>query len=143
MTPVIVPNFNSKRQESTSGVYMSSEDLIRAATSTLDWCKEMKAKKRQKMIDAEKQSIIKKREKSAGRFWNRWLGRSDVGKPLPSDKEIWEKLDTDSGGDSISFGAGFWIDIRYSRIEETANRLLRSAQYGKEVFVSSSDLEYL
>lgn len=143
MTPVIVPNFNSKPKASSSGVFMSAVEVVRLADSALDWCKMMKAKRRQELIDAEKQSIIKKRERSANYFWNRWLGRSDVGKPLPTDKEIWAELDRGSGGDHISFGAGFWINLQYSKIEDVAERLIRTAAHGKEVFVSSSDLEYL
>lgn len=107
MTPVIFPNFNSKPKASSSGVYMSAVEVVRLADNALDWCKKMKAKRRQELIDAEKRSIIKKREKSANRFWNRWLGRSDVGKPLPTDKEIWAELDRSGGGDHIRFGAGF------------------------------------
>ena len=135
MTPVIFPNFNSKPKASSSGVYMSAVEVVRLADNARDWCNKMKAKRRQELIDAEKRSIIKKREKSANRFWNRWLGRSDVGKPLPTDKEIWAELDRSGGGDHIRFGAGFWIDLQYSKIEDVAERLLRTAAHGKEVFV--------
>lgn len=125
---------------SFSFIKMSSTELTRQVQNKFVWIKEQKSLKLKTLIVQKKTEIIISRQKVADRFWNKLLGRSEVGNPLPSDEEIINLIESK---EHPMFGETQYIKHMYYKTEEKLNQLYAAAQSATEIFVSIDDLKYL
>lgn len=137
---VVVPQVQQEKHKDGSFVKVSSKDITKRAYASLASIKLCKARDTQRLIERERIEVMAAREKKRNSLWSRLFGYKE--KPEPTDAELLKSIETQRG-DGIWLPETFWIDVRYDKYIEVANRLINAAKYADEIFVSTEDLERL
>ena len=136
---VVVPHVPEQKPCDGSFVRISSANLKEMANRTLKNIPKYKAYDRERLAKRLKKELLEEREKSRNSIWSKIFGYKE--KPIPSDEELIKAHE--GSGEGIWLPETFWIDFRYSKNIEVAQRLLHAAQYADEIAVSTKDLERL
>lgn len=131
MTPIIVPAlFKSTKCPLDSLVVIPSSQLKKMAEATINYILQYRKNALDELIAKERQEI------TLG-FWHRLLKR-----PIPTDAEVLSQLNGGCG-DGLYISEVFWIETKYWKNEQVANKLLRATSLSNEVYVSTEDLSKL
>lgn len=128
---IVIPPVNHQTKScDDSFVKMTSSKIIEMAKATLKYIKDYRDSATKAVFDNEKQYIM-------NGFWHKLFKR-----PEPTDEEVWASVNR-CGGDVIHFPETFFINLRYSKNEDAAHRLLNAAQHADEIYISTKDLRRL
>lgn len=119
---------------------VDSSSLIELAHQSLENIEKYKKQEVQRLINRKRNKFLAKEEKRKNSLWSKLFGFKP--RKEPTDEEIYEFIKNDHD-DVIGPSELFWMDLRYEKYIDTANRLINAAKYAPEVFVSTEDLERL
>ena len=136
---VVVPQIHEQKSCDGSFVSIPSDKLKVMVLQTLDNIKKYKSRDLKRLANNEREMLLAKREKDRNSIWSKIFGYKE--KPMPTDEELIEIHK--NSGDGLWLPETFWIDLRYQKNIEVAERLYNATKYTDVVTVSTQDLQRL
>lgn len=137
---VVVPQIPEQKPcRDGSFIRLSSIKIAELCYQTLSNIEEYKRQDLARLIVSLKNELLERREKKRHSLWSKIFGY--VEPPMPSDRDLIRTYE--QSGDGVWMPETTFIEIRYMKHIEVANRLLNAAKYVDEIAISTEDLKRL